>query len=475
MAHPKNVEIPAQSLDRFRALLGEDYKRVEETADHARELFEGRAIWHISSTESGGGVAEMLRALLPYARGAGIDTRWVVLRERPEFFELTKRLHNHLHEDPGDGGNLGADQRELYERCLAESARHLAPLLQEGDIVFLHDPQTAGLVPATMATGATAVWRCHIGTDNPGRLARDAWDFLAPYIQAADAFVFSRREYCWGLLDHERLWVMAPCIDPFSPKNQEMDAATVEEIVGQIGLGCEPPALPPTFTRADGTPGRVERRAEILQEQCLPAGAPLLAQVSRWDRLKDHGGLLACFQSHVSNQDLHLLLAGPATSAVADDPEGSAVWHEVGRAWHELPVQTRRRAHLVSLPMEDLDENAAMVNAVQRRASIVVQKSLAEGFGLTVAEAMWKRRAVIGTKVGGIQDQIVDQLSGLLIEDPADLESLAEAIDALAADRGRAAAIGEQARRRIAEHFLAPRRLIEYVHLLAGLDSARNR
>jgi trehalose synthase len=469
MARPKFVQIPPHRLDRFEPLLGESYAGIATAAERARRDFAGRAIWHVSSTLRGGGVAEMLRSLLPYARGAGVDTRWVVLRERAEFFELTKRLHNNLHGDHGDGGPLGPEQRDLYTRTLAGSARHLTPLLQPGDIVFLHDPQTAGLAPAMRAAGATVVWRCHIGVDRPDDLARGAWDFLRPDVGAADAWVFSRSAYVWEGLDADRAWVMAPSIDPFSPKNQDLDRGVVEEIVGVIGLGHGSPARAPAYVRADGSPARVERRAEIVQESRLPDGAPLVAQISRWDRLKDHLGLLACFRRHLADRDLHLLLAGPATAAVADDPEGAAVWREAGRAWRELPTEIRRRVHLVSLPMADLDENAAMVNALQRRAGVVVQKSLAEGFGLTVAEAMWKRRPVIGTRVGGIQDQIVDGQSGFLVDDPRDLVALARAIERATEDEGRAAAIGEGAHRRVFERFLAPARLAEYAELLAGL------
>lgn len=471
MARPKFVQIPPHNLDRFEPLLGEGYARIEAAAERARRLFAGRAIWHVSSTLRGGGVAEMLRSLLPYARGAGVDTRWVVLRERAEFFELTKRLHNNLHGDGGDGGPLGPEQRDLYTRTLAASARHLTPLIQPADVVFLHDPQTAGLVPAVKAAGATVIWRCHIGIDRPDELTRRAWDFLRPDVEAADAYVFSRRPYVWEGLDPARARVMAPSIDPLSPKNQELGPEAVEDIVGVIGLGHSSPGRAPTFARADGSPARVERRAEIVQDGRLPQGARLVAQVSRWDRLKDHLGLLSCFRRYLAEGDLHLLLAGPATAAVADDPEGAAVRREVGRAWRELPGAIRGRVHLVSLPMADPDENAAMVNALQRRADVVVQKSLAEGFGLTVAEAMWKRRAVVGTRVGGIQDQIVDGESGLLIADPRDLEGLAAAIASLAGDRERAAAMGEQAHRRIFEHFLAPSRLVEYADLLVELGA----
>ncbi len=391
---------------------------------------------------------------------------------RPISSSLTKRLHNNLHGDRGDGGPLGDAQRDLYERTMASSARHLCPLIQKGDIVFLHDPQTAGLARAVRATGASVVWRCHVGTDQPDECARRAWEFLVPYVTLADAYIFSRTAYRWEMLDSERTWVIPPCIDPFSPKNDELDQGTVEGIVGEIGLGHAPSPHLPTFTRSDGSPARVERQATVLQEERLPERAPVVAQISRWDRLKDPRGVLTCFYRHVAGESLHLVLAGPESASVSDDPEGASVWREVGRAWGDLPERIRRRVHLVSLPMEDVDENAAMVNALQRRADIVVQKSLAEGFGLTVAEAMWKRRPVIGTRVGGIQDQIVDGVSGLLIDDPQDLEALGRAIVTLEEDRARAAEIGEQAHQRARERFLAANRLAEYVDLLADLGPA---
>jgi trehalose synthase len=469
VARPKFVQIPSHSLERFEPLLGERYREVLEVAERARRHYRGRAIWHVSSTLRGGGVAEMLRSLLPYVRGAGIDTRWVVLRESDQFFALTKRIHNNLHGDPGDGGELGINERRTYERSLAMSARHFALLLQPGDVVFLHDPQTAGLVAQAQAAGATVIWRCHIGVDQPNAVALAAQDFLHPYVRHADAWVFSRAEYLWAALEQGREWTMAPSIDPFSPKNQGLDAAVVEAILGAIGLDARAPSRPPTFTRADGTPGRIERSAEILQAEPLPADAFAVVQVSRWDRLKDHRGLMDCFAGHLGGADAHLVLAGPAAGAVADDPEGAKVWSSVRSAWRDLPDPIRRRVHLANLPMHDLDENGAMVNALQRRADVVVQKSLAEGFGLTVAEAMWKQKPVVASRVGGIQDQIEDGASGILVE-PTDLEAVADAISALREDPAAAAALGRRAREQVVARYLGPSRLAEYAERLQALE-----
>jgi trehalose synthase len=469
VARPAFVQFAPQPLERYRPLLGDGYEEIEQIAARARRSFEGRAIWHVNATASGGGVAEMLRSMLPYVRGAGVDTRWVALRDGPEFFTVTKRLHNNLHGDPGDGGELGAAERSLYEKTLEDSAHHLTRLLQPGDVVYLHDPQTAGLVPAVCECGVSVVWRCHIGIDEPDELARRAWDFLRPYLKPADAYVFSRRPYVWDGLDEQKTWIMPPSIDPFSPKNQDLDAETVDAIVREIGLLDEIAPSTPTFVRGDGTPGRVERQASLIQEAPLPEGAKLVAQISRWDRLKDPLGVLELFARHLDDPSVHLALVGPWAAAVSDDPEGAGVLEAVAAAWRRLPEPTRSRAHLVSLPMEDIDENGAMVNAIQRRADVILQKSVAEGFGLTVAEAMWKRKPVVATRVGGIQDQIVDGKSGFLIDDPGDFEGFARVVRELLDGPARSAEIGAAAHLRVAERFLAVQRLAEYVELVGSL------
>jgi len=469
VARPELVQIAPQPLERFRELMGEEYPAFEAVAARARERFAGRAIWHVNSTARGGGVAEILRSLLPYVRGAGVDTRWAVLREEPEFFALTKRLHNHLHEDPGDGKPLGEEEWVLYEEALRASAAQLARLIQPGDVVYLHDPQTAGLVPAVRELGVKAIWRCHVGVDAPGPLARGAWDFLRPYVELADAYVFSREKYVWEGLCREKVWLMPRAIDPFAPKNLELPGDDVAANLRVVGLSDDAPPTAPVFTRGDGTPGRVERPAQLLQEGLVPHEAQLVTQVSRWDRLKDPRGLLECFARHVEGPDVHLALVGPVTWAVSDDPEGAAVYGDVAETWRRLPDDVRARVHLASLPMDDLDENAAMVNAIQRRADVIVQKSIAEGFGLTVAEAMWKGKPVVASRVGGIQDQIVDGESGVLIDDPSDLEGFAAAIRRLLDDPVEAERLGVDARARVKERFLAIGRLREYVALIDSL------
>jgi trehalose synthase len=465
------TEVPVSSLspERFEALLGDRWKEVDEAIETSRQVLRGRVVWHVNSTARGGGVAELLQSLLAYARGAGVDVRWLTVAGNPEFFRVTKRIHNHLHESEGDGGPLGPAERKVYEDALAEAAGELVDLVQPGDVVYIHDPQPAGLVPHVVAADVKVIWRCHIGVDSPGELARGAWDFMRRYISDADAYVFSRERFVWEGLDEDRTWIVPPAIDAFSPKNQDLDPEAVRAILDTIGLQDADDPGHALFRRFDGHQARVTRGADLVQDGPLPEDAPVVSQVSRWDRLKDPVGVLNTFAEYNRVEDAHLLLAGPSVAGVSDDPEGAEVLEEVTARRQELPPGQRSRVHLASLPMDDVEENAAMVNAIQRRSDVIVQKSLAEGFGLTVAEAMWKARPLVASRVGGIQDQIEDGVSGVLIDDPTDLEAVARAVDAFISDPARAAEVGNAARQRVIEDFLDTRSLVRYMHLLQGL------
>lgn len=463
------VPMSALDLDRYKAVLdSEQSTELDEVTARAQELLAGRVVWNVNSTAVGGGVAEMLRSLIAYGRGAGIDARWAVIEGDAGFFEVTKRIHNNLHGASGDGGDLGDAERAVYERVAERNRLELSEVVRPGDIVLLHDPQTAGLCEPLLAHGARVVWRCHVGLDAPNDISRRAWDFLRPYVDAAEAIVFSRKAYAWEGLDG-RVVVVPPSVDAFSAKNQELDPDTVTAILGAAGLGNERPELQPVFTRHDGTPGRVDRRADTSDGVPPFSGAPVVSQVSRWDRLKDPLGVMAAFVEHViPRTDAHLLLAGPAVAAVTDDPEGAEALDEVRARRDDLPAPARARVHLATLPMEDAEENAAMVNAIQRRSEVIVQKSLVEGFGLTVLEGMWKGRPVVASRVGGLQDQIVDGESGLLV-DPANREEFGAAVVRLLSDPPFAAELGSNARERVVASFLGPRHLTQYVDLFAGL------
>jgi trehalose synthase len=469
MAPLEHVEVAPQPLERFRQLLGDQYEEVASAAARARELFAGRVIWQVNSTGQGGGVAEMLRSHLAYVRATGVDTRWVVAGQGEEFFRVTKRLHNMLHGAPGDGGELGASDRAAYEAGLAPGSSALLALIRPGDVALIHDPQPAGMIPDLRSAGVKVLWRAHIGADEPNDLTRAAWDFLRPYVEQAHGFAFSRQAYVWEGLDRAKTAIVPPSIDPFSPKNQDLNPEAVTAILQVIGLSGDGRAGPSVFRRTDGTPARVDRPAIVVQDAPLPAGARLVTQVSRWDRLKDPVGVIEGFAGAELDEDVQLVLAGPDVSAVFDDPEGVGVLAEVTERRASLGPDLRAKTHLVSLPMVDIQENAAMVNALQRRSDVVVQKSIAEGFGLTVAEAMWKERPVIASRVGGMQDQIGDGESGVLIGDARDLDAFGAALAGLLADPAVAERIGKAARRRVAEEFLVTRRLIQYFEIFEAL------
>ncbi len=471
------TEVPLRELplERFDSVLSSaGAARLHRYLAAAGPLFAGRTVWNLNSTARGGGVAEMLAALGPYARGAGVDARWLVVNGRDGFFKLTKRLHNRLHGAAGDGGPLGEDERRAYEAALAPAGREIASRVGPRDVVILHDPQTAGLIPVLKELGIPVLWRAHIGVDAPGDLARSAWRFLQPYVSAADICVFSRSSYAWDGIDTERCAFISPSIDPFAPKNEDLDDATVSAILRAADLRVgEPDGARPRFTRTDGTSDEVRRKVIVDRARPLRVGEPFVLQVSRWDALKDPVGVVDSFVRYIApGSEAHLVYAGPAVDAVADDPEGAQVLDRVRAHRRELPDDVRSRVHLAMLPMDDLEENAAIVNALQRAASVVVQKSLAEGFGLTVAEAMWKARPVVASAVGGIVDQIEHERSGLLLPDPRDGVALGAAVRRLLHDEDEATALGLAARERVREHFLSDRSLIDYLKLLAGLLGA---
>ena len=467
-----SVPLVRLRFDQFESILPPDrYAQVLEAVDRGRRLLEGRVVWNVNSTDRGGGVAEMLISLLAYAHGAGVDARWQVISGNAPFFALTKRIHNNLHSAPGDGGQLGETERRTYEDALAPNVEEFLPMVRPGDVVIIHDPQPAGLILALKARlDVPVIWRCHVGIDVPSALSRRAWNFLRPYVEAADAYVFSRRAFVWDGIDATKIEVIAPVIDAFSPKNQKLDPATVAAILHVAGLNEDGDAGgEPTFHDIDGTPNRANRRAEVWEERPLRSDDPTVLQVSRWDRLKDPLGVIRGFADHVvPHTDAHLVYAGPAVASVADDPEGADVLEEARQLYRDLPERARERVHLVCVPMDDLAENAAIVNALQSRADVVVQKSIAEGFGLTVAESMWKAKPVVASRIGGIQDQIVDGRSGLLI-DPTDLEGYGRAVRELLRQPERARVMGREAQGRVRDEFLAVRSLLQYLALIEKL------
>jgi trehalose synthase len=478
VAQLNEVSIAPAPLDRFGPVIGERaLSEAKERAAEACRQMEGRTWWNVNSTAQGGGVAEMLHVLLPYVVGVGIRTRWAVLEGTPEFFRITKRLHHALHGSAGDGSPLDGTAAAAYEDVLWSSQAPLIDAVNENDVVLLHDPQTAGLVEPLVAIGATVIWRCHIGTDARNAETARGWHFLQPYLNKAAATVWSRDAYIPDFVSRDRSVVIAPSIDAFSPKNQALDESTTVTILVRAGLIADSnDAARASFTRLDGSKGTIERQAAVVRGAGPPdPDAPLICQISRWDPLKDHEGVMKAFATLLedgSAGDGHLILAGPDVTAVADDPEGAETYARLLQSWEELTRVCRSRIHLANLPMADADENAAMVNALQRHSTIIVQKSLQEGFGLTVTEAMWKARPVVASAVGGILDQIDDEVHGLLLSDPRDLDAAATAMRRLLVDPALRLRLGHAAQERVRKEFLGVRHLLQYGDLLSMLDAA---
>jgi trehalose synthase len=472
----REVGIRPINPNRLAPVIGAE--RMHELAAAIRRAtgaLDSRTVVNVNSTAAGGGVAELLESLLGYARGAGVATRWFVIEGDPVFFDITKRIHNGLYGSPGDGGALGADEAEAYRRTLDRNAQEIDGLVKPGDIVMLHDPQTAGLAQAFRRLGATVVWRCHVGSDRVDEWTERSWSFLRPYLDDVDAYVFSSRHFAPGWLDPARVHVITPSIDPFSTKNVHLTRAEVRGLLAAAGLilgGRPAPRV--QFPRANGRRGVVKHRAAVVRESEPPhPDAPLVVQISRWDRMKDMAGVMAGFASGFdAGLGAHLVLAGPSVDGVADDPEGARVFAECHAQWEALPAAVRRHVHLACLPTADHDENAALTNALQRHATVVCQKSLAEGFGLTVTEAMWKRRPVVASAVGGIVDQIRGPAYGILVEEPTDLSTFAAAVDRLLRTPSEARRLGTNAHRFATRHMLADRHLERYAELIHTLQGA---
>ena len=460
VAEPRDVDVPVHSVERLGRLIGpERYAALQEAAGTALQSLDGARVWNINSTAHGGGVAEMLRLLCGYAKDAGADTRWLVIDADPEFFAITKRLHNRLHGAAGDSGDLGPREAAHYEAVLDANVDAIDGRIHRDDVVFLHDPQTAGLANRLIDYGVRVAWRCHIGSDRTNAFTEEAWAFLQPYLARCRTFVFSHAAFVPPRLAGADVWIIEPSIDPLSAKNRPLGRARISSVLARIGL----------------LEGDRDGRAPAVMGGAGPISPddPLVVQVSRWDHLKDMHGVIRGFADRLAGRtDTRLALIGPAVDAVTDDPEGAQVLAECFDAWESLPRQARDAIRLVTLPMEDAVANTVMVNAAQRHASVVVQKSLQEGFGLMVSEAMWKSRPVVASAVGGIVGQIPPG-AGILVEDPSDLDTFGDTLASLLAHPAEMATMGRRARRHVREHFLSDRHLIDYARLLAHMTGRR--
>lgn len=488
---------PLEQVVVHRTTVVDDYAGVAHLAPAVAELhleadgvvgrLHGRTVWMVSSTARGGGVAEMLPPIVSLLRDLGVRVEWVVIgSDQPAFFDLTKRLHNLIH-GVGDP-QLGAEERALYERVNRENAASLRELVRPGDVLIVHDPQPLALaVELRRHLPLVTIWRSHIGLDVENAATQAAWAFLDPYFEAYDAAVFSAPEYIPACLAR-RATVIPPGIDPLAPKNRELSLRETIEILCRSGMiPCPGPTVGGPYANlahrvnADGSvaPANVTESIGLLTR-------PVVTQVSRWDRLKGFLPLMEAFAGlkrsiydgeveldpvYRRRLDLvRLVLAGPDPSAIQDDPEGREVLAELRGAYRALHPAVQDDIALLLLPMRSVDENAHMVNALQRASTIVAQNSLREGFGLTVAEAMWKRVPVLtNSRACGPRQQVRDGVDGRLIGDPEDRAELQRALEDMLSDQERLDRWGHSAQRRVHDQFLVLTQLRAWGRMLESL------
>lgn len=396
----------------YSALLG---PQVMDQLYQFAGLLKKIKVVHVNSTKEGGGVAEILTKMVPLMNAVGLETRWEIIKGNSNFFECTKRFHNLL-----QGKQEAYPTAELlqeYEAINVKNAEDLRPILEEADMVVIHDPQPLSMITHFPKRKGKWIWRCHIDASTP---SRRLWKYLRNFIEQFDATIFSLRDFTHPL--RIPIFLIAPSIDPFSEKNIELDQ---EEI------------------------------AAVQKKYGIDPSKPNILQVSRFDRFKDPLGVIQAY--HLAKKfykPLQLILAGGGAS---DDPEGEAILREVKAA-----AQNDPDVHVLFLPSDAHRE----INALQRGANIVLQKSIREGFGLTVTEALWKGKPVIGGNTGGIRQQVIDNYTGFLVNTP---EGAALRIRYLLDDPEKGLEMGKAGKLHVKEHFLITRNLREYLTVFATL------
>jgi trehalose synthase len=463
------VPIPLRPIERYVPILGgERMRRLQAARRVAVDSMAGHTIWNLTADATVTGVAELLRSALPYVAAAGVTNRWWTFDADPDFFRIMRRVRHGLEGSNGDGGPLCDADRRHCDAVLAPVAGELARLVRPGDVVALHHTDAAPLAEAMRAAGAVVVSHLYVGTDRHDEAVERSWSFLRPSLEAANAVVFATPVAAPEWIGPDRSAVIAPMLDVFSPKNQHLDAATQTAILVRAGLMNADVASAPVFERLDGTPAVVEHTAAVVRpEEPVPSDARLVVQVSHWDRVKDMIGVLRAFAAFVDDANAHLVLAGPEPDGFMLHPESREVFAECVDAWSGLRADARRRVHLACLPTNDTDENSVIVNALQRRADVVVQKSLAQGFSTAVAEAMLKARPIVASATGGMRGQITDRRHGLLVNDPTDPAAFAASVSELLTNPSLADELRTNAHARARDEYLLDRYFVRYVALLA--------
>ncbi len=451
----------------------------------SNDSLRGRKVWMVNSTETGGGVAEMLPKLVPLIREAGVEIDWVVVGTRDDrFFALTKRIHNLLH---GVGSPvLTHEERVLYEEISEGFADELQEIVKPNDVLVIHDPQplAAGAILHDRI-GVPAVWRCHIGLDQRLPATDAAWAFLEQWVRPYGRVVFTLDAYVPDFLK-DRAALIPPAIDPVNEKNRDLDTHALTGILAAAKLVDTPHPTghaafdePAMRLQPDGSFGVATEPEDIGL-----LFRPIISQVSRWDKLKGFGPLLEGFvrmkQGRIAGltvesatharmiDSVRLVLIGPDPASVQDDPEGKATFDALSRVWLDLPPELQRDVAVLVLPMSSRERNADMVNALQRCSTIVVQNSLREGFGLTVTEAMWKRRPILGSQAAGIRSQVTDGVEGRLVTDSEDPEEIGRVLHEMLARPERLEEWGRHGEHKAAAEYLVFTQVARWLNVLTA-------
>jgi trehalose synthase len=393
-----------------------DYQEItgQGVIDELRVLadrIQRRSIQHINSTAVGGGVAEILTRLIPLLRELGLDATWDVIKGDQSFFNVSKAFHNALHGKPEE---ITGQMLEVFR---SNTEMNLQDVNLHGDVIMIHDPQPLGLIEKRKEIGRDWIWRCHIDVSRPDA---HVWEFLRPYVEQYSAAIFSMPEFAQQLPIAQ--YDVPPSIDPLSDKNRPL---AQEDIV------------------------------RVFEKYRIDPARPLLTQISRFDRLKDPLGVIAAYRLVKKRHDCHLLLAG---GGATDDPEGAEVLKEVQEAAASDPD-----IHVLLLPpFSDLE-----INALVRGSTVVIQKSLREGFGLTVSEALWKKKPVVAGAVGGIKIQVIDGVTGFLVHS---IEGAATQIAQLLRDRRLRERMGENGYEHVKQNFLLTRHVKEYMLTMLAME-----
>ncbi|HMB00863.1 MAG TPA: glycosyltransferase [Spirochaetota bacterium] len=461
-------------------------EKLKKILDKTASNLKKHTVWMVNSTAEGGGVAEMLPRMIFMLREAGITARWAVIStEQTAFFNLTKRMHNLFH---GSGRpELSKADFDLYENVSTELVQDMKKLVQTDDIVVIHDPQPAGMGSRLKdITGVKTIFRCHIGLDKKTEQTTTIWNFMKPYLQNYDQAVFTAPEYIPSYLK-DRSVIIHPALDPFTAKNRELRIPRLTSILYASGLAVKPQQL---------AVNTYQHQAERLQSDntfktaTLPQDIgllshPFILQVSRWDNLKGWQELMEAFIKLKQNinayaedkpgehkkrlQQLRLVMAGPETAAVKDDPEAQEVLQILSKKYCELHADLQKDIILLSLPMTSREENALMVSALHTCATAVVQNSIQEGFGLTATEPMWKGTPVIVSNACGLRQQVTAGREAAMIQSPGDSEDVAATINQTLSNPDQMEAMAQKARRRVRDEFLIFTQLDKYCQLLNRL------